>query len=158
MTGANIEVADQPLASFADVIGIAHNVAAIAQSTAIEGLNLGEAAEQIGGLTEIPGEAFVPDGYFFIEERFESVCRELLKFNQLRQRCVGKRRHANELYVYGRCHGSGWDFLSLQEVGDFLGRLTDPVIVLNEAKANKTLTQRSEADTRRDGDMGSCHQ
>ena len=67
MIRSNIEITDQTFVAFAYVIGVADYIAAAAQSTAIQRLDLNEAAEQIGGRAEIPGEAFVPNVYLFVE-------------------------------------------------------------------------------------------
>jgi hypothetical protein len=157
MSRSNIEITNQPFMAFADVIGIAGDVASGAQSTAIQRLNLDEAAEEIGGRAEIPSEAFLPDAYLFFEEGLKRVYRHLRQFYEFRESCFRERRHSPELYVHGRHCGAGSDLLSMQEIADFFCGLTNPLIVLNQAKANEAFPKRAEADAWGHSDMGIGH-
>lgn len=131
MNRSNIEITDQTFMAFADVIGVAHYVAAGSQSTAIKRLDLYEAPEEIGGWAEIPGEALAPNADFFLEQRLKRVYGHSRQFYEFWESCLSKRRHSPELYVYGHDGGVGANSFFLQELTNFHGGLTNPLVVLD---------------------------
>ncbi len=88
------KIADEALGIFADVIGIAGDAVAVKERESVQGLEVNEAADQIGGGAEIPIETGAPVGRFVVEQRGQVVGRDPAQVDYGLVMKIGERRHS----------------------------------------------------------------